>query len=161
MQNVLMIGSGSQIAQAISQALPDTSKIYELSRQNTDYCEDSLRDHAGLIVERFESKQPLDLVISCIGFLKNDVAKPEKRFADLNSDALLEYYRINTVIPTLCIKHFAPLLNKTTTAKFALLSAMVGSIQENELGGWYGYRSSKSALNMVVRSAAIEIRRTH
>ena len=86
---------------------------------------------------------------------------PEKRLSQLNTDALTEYFRINTVIPSLCLRFFHKLLDKQSSSKFVFLSAMVGSIGDNQLGGWYGYRSSKAALNMMVKTASIEVKRSN
>ena len=103
-----------------------------------------------------------ELIICCIGALHFDQFMPEKRLSQVREEALLAYFRVNSVLPMLCIQAFAPLLSKEIpTSKFICLSAMVGSIAENQLGGWYGYRSSKAALNMLVKTAALELQRTH
>jgi NAD(P)-dependent dehydrogenase (short-subunit alcohol dehydrogenase family) len=86
---------------------------------------------------------------------------PEKRLGQLNSSSLEAMFRINTFGPALVLRHFAPLLHKQQRSLLAVLSAKVGSIEDNRLGGWYGYRASKAALNMLLRTAAIELRRTH
>jgi NAD(P)-dependent dehydrogenase (short-subunit alcohol dehydrogenase family) len=86
--------------------------------------------------------------------------QPEKRLADLSLVAMEEIFRINTFGPALVMRHFAPLLDRQRSV-MALLSAKVGSLGDNRLGGWYSYRASKAALNMMVKTASIEIRRTH
>jgi NAD(P)-dependent dehydrogenase (short-subunit alcohol dehydrogenase family) len=88
------------------------------------------------------------------------VVQPEKRLADLSLVAMEEIFRINTFGPALVIRHFAPLLDRQRSV-MALLSAKVGSLGDNRLGGWYSYRASKAALNMMVKTASIEMRRTH
>ena len=104
---------------------------------------------------------PLDLILVATGVLHGDDFAPERRSRDLNSAAMLEVLRINTVVPALIGKHFLPLLNKRRTAAFAALSARVGSIDDNRLGGWTSYRASKAALNMVLKNFAIEFGRSH
>lgn len=86
---------------------------------------------------------------------------PEKRLGELNLASLDAIFRINTFGPALVLRHFAPLLHKQQRSVLAVLSAKVGSIEDNRLGGWYGYRASKAALNMLLKTAAIELRRTH
>lgn len=161
MKNALVIGSQGTIGQALVNQLNDNYAVSELSRANCDYSEHALSSHA----ERLSKLGTFDLVICCIGVLHNDLLSPEKRITQLDAEKLLEYYRINTVLPALCLKYFTPLLKRpveqTGINKFVVLSAMVGSIEDNSLGGWYGYRSSKAALNMLVKTAAIELGRVN
>jgi NAD(P)-dependent dehydrogenase (short-subunit alcohol dehydrogenase family) len=103
---------------------------------------------------------PFHRVIVATGVLHTAVAQPEKRLADLRLSAMEEVFRLNTFGPALMLRYFAPLLDRQGSV-MALLSARVGSIGDNRLGGWYSYRASKAALNMMVRTAAIEMRRTH
>jgi NAD(P)-dependent dehydrogenase (short-subunit alcohol dehydrogenase family) len=84
---------------------------------------------------------------------------PEKRLEDLNADQLSELIQINAVGPALTIKYFSKLLDPQNSV-MATLSAKVGSIEDNRLGGWYSYRASKAALNMLIKTAAIELART-
>jgi NAD(P)-dependent dehydrogenase (short-subunit alcohol dehydrogenase family) len=86
---------------------------------------------------------------------------PEKRLAQLNQASLEAMFRTNAIGPALVLRHFTPLLHKQQRSLLAVLSAKVGSIEDNLLGGWYGYRASKAALNMLLKTAAIELRRTH
>ncbi|MEO6361030.1 MAG: SDR family NAD(P)-dependent oxidoreductase, partial [Sphingomicrobium sp.] len=86
--------------------------------------------------------------------------RPEKTYRDLSQSALMRYFAVNAVGPALIAKHFLPLLPKDEPSVFAALSARVGSITDNRLGGWYGYRSSKAALNMLIKTLAIELART-
>ena len=85
---------------------------------------------------------------------------PEKKLADLHYDQLLETFRVNTFGPALVLRHFSRLLDRQRSV-LALLSAKVGSIEDNRLGGWYSYRASKAALNMLLKTAAIEVRRSN
>ena len=102
---------------------------------------------------------PLRLIINAAGFLHGEGAMPEKSWRQLDAEYLSKSFALNAIGPALLMKHFLPLLPRTGKAVFATLSARVGSIGENQLGGWYGYRASKAALNQLVRTAAIELRR--
>lgn len=105
---------------------------------------------------------PIDLVIVATGLLHRgtDIA-PEKRVSDVDPEVMSEVLRINTIGPAILAKHFLPLLRTDNKAVFAAISARVGSISDNRLGGWFSYRASKAALNMVIRTAAIECSRTN
>ncbi len=162
--NTLIIGANGTIGSALvrylenqSGAAPQKTELYTLSRENCDYTEESFKQHAA----RLKEAGSFTSIIISIGTLHNNRVSPEKRLGQLSEDALLEYFRINTILPSLCIKHFAPLLDKTKPSQMVALSAMVGSIADNQLGGWYGYRSSKAALNMMFKTASIEIARSN
>ncbi len=104
----------------------------------------------------------LHLTINCVGALHNGPSlQPEKRLADVTREALLESFSVNACGAVLLLKHLQPLLPTRERAVFASLSARVGSVGENRLGGWYAYRASKAAQNMLLRTAAIELRRRH
>lgn len=100
---------------------------------------------------------PLDLVIVTTGILSvDDRIRPEKAMKELDAVALGALFSINAIGPTLVAKHFLPTLRKQSKTVFAALSARVGSIGDNRLGGWYAYRASKSALNMLLKTLSIE-----
>ncbi len=101
----------------------------------------------------------LDLVIVATGVLQPDGRPPEKSWRDLDPASLARIFALNASGPALVAKHFLPLLPREGRAVFAALSARVGSIGDNRLGGWYGYRASKAALNMLLRTLAIELAR--
>ncbi len=103
----------------------------------------------------------LHLVINCVGLLHSDQQQPEKALRQLNAENLINYFQINSIGPTLLAKHLMPLFKHKEQALFATISAKVGSIGDNRLGGWYGYRASKAALNMFLKTAAIEYSRRH
>ena len=103
---------------------------------------------------------PYSMVIVASGLLHDDRVAPEKSMRDLSRDTLLRYFEVNAVGPALIAKHFLPLLPRDGPCLFAALSARVGSISDNRLGGWYGYRASKAALNMLIKTLAIEVART-
>ncbi len=102
---------------------------------------------------------PLRLVFDASGFLHGDGFEPEKRLAQLDPAHLAHAFAVNAIGPALLMKHLLPLLPRDGKSVFATLSAKVGSIGDNRLGGWYSYRASKAALNQLVRTAAIELRR--
>jgi NAD(P)-dependent dehydrogenase (short-subunit alcohol dehydrogenase family) len=106
-------------------------------------------------------EEPLDLVVIASGLLHSDRIAPEKSYRQLSAESLEQYFAVNTTGPALVAKHFLPLLRKDRPSVFAALSARVGSIGDNRLGGWYGYRASKAALNMIVKTLAIELARTN
>ena len=93
------------------------------------------------------------------GLLQNDVLRPERRMQDISLEALHASFAVNAFAPMLAAKHFLPLLGHGERAIFASVSARVGSIGDNRLGGWYSYRASKAALNMLIKTASIEVRR--
>ncbi len=99
------------------------------------------------------------LVIDATGFLHDEVQSPEKTWRELDPDKLARAFALNATGPALIMKHLLPRLPRRGKTVFATISARVGSIGDNHLGGWYGYRASKAALNQLVRSAAIELRR--
>ena len=102
----------------------------------------------------------LDLVINTAGVLSNERFSPEKAIRQASADQFLDQMRNNAMPLLLLGKHLGPLLKKSHQAHFITLSARVGSISDNQLGGWFSYRASKAALNMLVRTLAIEWQRT-
>ena len=100
------------------------------------------------------------LVVVATGVL-HDGFQPERSLRQLDADHLLRDYRVNAVGPALAAKHLLALLPRDRRAVFAVLSARVGSISDNRLGGWHAYRASKAALNMILRNLAIEMARSH
>lgn len=100
---------------------------------------------------------PLDLVFVASGILwEGDDLRPEKAMREISMERLTRLFAVNAAGPTLVAKHFLPKLRKGSKTLFAALSARVGSISDNRLGGWYSYRASKAALNMLLRGLAIE-----
>jgi NAD(P)-dependent dehydrogenase (short-subunit alcohol dehydrogenase family) len=99
------------------------------------------------------------LVIVATGLLHTETKGPEKSLRELDPEWMMQNYRINAVGPALVAKHFLPIMAKQGPVCFAALSARVGSISDNRLGGWHSYRASKAALNMFIRNIAIEWQR--
>jgi len=104
---------------------------------------------------------PLDLVIVATGLLHAEGVEPEKSWRALQADGLLRAFAVNAVGPALIAKHLLPRLARQGKAVFAALSARVGSISDNRLGGWHAYRAAKAALNMLVRTLSVELGRSH
>ena len=117
-----------------------------------DYCnEQSLAEAASSLHIK------LDIIIVAIGALDN----PEKSIRDLSAEKFLDMFNANTIPTALIAKYYLPCLYRDRITKFASISARVGSIQDNELGGWYSYRASKSALNMILKGLSIEQQRSN
>ncbi len=106
-----------------------------------------------------EQTEKLHLVINCVGVLHNGELQPEKSLRQINAENLLHYFEVNSIPSILLAKHLLPLFKHQDRSVFACISAKVGSIGDNYLGGWYGYRASKAALNMLMHNTAIEYRR--
>jgi NAD(P)-dependent dehydrogenase (short-subunit alcohol dehydrogenase family) len=102
----------------------------------------------------------LRLLIVATGVLQGDGFTPEKGLKALDPSAMARLFALNTIGPAMVLKHFAPLLARDGKAVLAVLSARVGSLEDNRLGGWHSYRASKAALNMILRNAAIEVSRS-
>jgi len=159
----LVIGAGGAIGSAFVQQLqadPRCGRLTALHRRSQpaiDYArEGSIADAAAAL----QAEAPFHLVLVATGLLHGAGVAPEKRLADLDGAALHALFLTNTIGPALVLRHFAPLLDRQRSL-LAVLSAKVGSIGDNRLGGWYGYRASKAALNMLLKTAAIELRRSH
>jgi NAD(P)-dependent dehydrogenase (short-subunit alcohol dehydrogenase family) len=180
MRAALIIGANRGIGLGITQALLNTagiqtvcatyrdrntatelfdqknSKLVQMQAEVTD--EKSLQQLAGDIKQL--GIQP-DLVIHCAGILHERGVQPEKSLQQCQADALQRLFAVNSIGPLLVAKAIIPLLPKRKPTHFAVLSAMVGSIGGNRLGGWYSYRASKAALNQLLRTLSIECQRTH
>jgi NAD(P)-dependent dehydrogenase (short-subunit alcohol dehydrogenase family) len=151
----LIIGASGGIGAAMARLLPEAAR---LSRSDEGL---ELTDEASVAsaAARFSDKS-FDLIFVATGVLESAGARPEKSFAELSPEAMARVYAANAIGPALLFKHFAPLLPLRERGVFAFLSARVGSIGDNRLGGWMSYRASKAALNQIVRCAAIELSRT-
>jgi len=100
------------------------------------------------------------LVLVATGFLHDERFRPEKALRELDPAQLAQSFAVNAIGPALAMKHLLPLLPREGRSVFAALSAKVGSIGDNRLGGWFAYRAAKAALNQLVHTAALELRRT-
>ena len=132
----------------------DGGKVTPLAFDLTD--EASIADAA----KRMGEGGAIDLAVVATGILSLGDKGPEKGVSQLDGAAMAQVFALNTIGPALVMKHVMPLLPRDTRAVLAVLSARVGSIGDNKLGGWHSYRASKAALNMLVRNCAIELART-
>ena len=140
------------------------AQVLGLSRHSevsVDYLHEASIENAArtVAVACAAAKLELRLLVVATGFLHGPAGQPERSFVNLDAAYLEQVFKINTLGPALVIKHFFPLLPKTGRCAAGFISARVGSIGDNALGGWYGYRASKAALNQLVKTASIELTR--
>ncbi|WP_292290630.1 SDR family NAD(P)-dependent oxidoreductase [Marivita sp.] len=159
MNKALIIGSSGGIGTALTQALTARGvAVTGLSRSGDGL---DVTDEASVSEALGALDGPFDLVFVATGALEINGAKPEKTLRHVSAEAMIDQFKLNTVGPSLVLKHSMRLLPRTGRAVFAALSARVGSIGDNRLGGWYSYRTSKAALNQMLHGAAVELGRTH
>jgi len=160
--NALVYGASGGIGQALCDALGEDTrraKCVALSRSIDGVDITDERSLATAAARIADAGEKFDLIINAAGALEIDGAAPEKAFREIDAATMLRAFEINAVGGALFLKHFLPLLATDRRAVFATLSARVGSIGDNALGGWMSYRASKAALNQIVRCAAIEEKR--
>jgi NAD(P)-dependent dehydrogenase (short-subunit alcohol dehydrogenase family) len=158
----LIIGASGGIGAALVDVLRGDSRcasITELARSTTPSLDLADPGSIGHCATEVAGQGPFHLIINAAGVLHSDTFMPEKRLADLDHQQLLDTFQVNTFGPALLLRHFCPLLDRQRGV-LAMLSAKVGSIGDNRLGGWYSYRASKAALNMLIKTAAIEVKRS-
>lgn len=158
----LVFGASGALGAAFADALQDDprcARVIGLSRQGDPALELGSEASIAQAAGRLMPQGPFHLVVDATGALTLDGRGPEKRLDELNADALLRALQVNAVGPALLLKHFAPLLASGERVVWAKLSARVGSIEDNRKGGWYGYRAAKAALNQLLQTSAIELRR--
>lgn len=170
---VAVIGASGSIGAAFVQQLLDMGcEVYAFSRREIEgdnevlhkgqldlLDEGSISAATNLVKSCASGSKHLDAVIVCTGLLHDDAVQPEKSLRDLSMDKFQQLFEVNTIGPALVAKHFLPLLHRDRRVIFAALSARVGSIADNRLGGWYAYRASKAALNMIIKNISIEYAR--
>ena len=158
----LVLGSSGGIGGAFVEAIkadPACGSVVEMSRSRDGF---DITDEAsvGAAAARLsEAELKFDLVICATGALVIDGNGPEKTIKAIQADVMAAQFALNAIGPALALKYFAPLLSNEGKSVFATLSARVGSIGDNKLGGWISYRSAKASLNQVTRTSAIEIAR--
>ncbi len=157
----LIIGASGAIGQAFAEYLKRDlacSEVVEVSRATTPHFD--LEDPASIewLGSALGTRGPFHLIIDATGALTIDGTGPEKALARLAHETLQRSFAINAIGPALLMRQLAPML-ASGDAIYAKLSARVGSIADNKKGGWYGYRASKAALNMLLQTAAIELQR--
>lgn len=165
-----MVGAGG-IGRALAQAMADDpayDRVLIVARRPVetpgadvilaDLLDDDAMDRAAQAIA--DAGRPTRVIVAT-GVLHGPGLSPEKTMRALSAEALTEVLRVNAVGPALVARRLLPLMPRDRPSAFAAISARVGSIGDNHLGGWYGYRASKAALNMLIRTLAVEHRRTH
>ncbi|GAA3995685.1 SDR family NAD(P)-dependent oxidoreductase [Sphingomonas humi] len=157
--DTVIIGASGGIGAALSDLYESRGdQVHRLSRRDGGI---DLAD-AGSITAAAEAVPfaAVERLVVATGLLHGEGVAPERSLRDLDADRLQRSFLINTIGPALVLRHFLPKVARSGRVEIACLSARVGSIGDNRLGGWYGYRASKAALNQLVRTAAVELARS-
>lgn len=166
--NVIVVGATGGIGIALISALEASTqvgKIYALSRKGIKHSSSKIEsmafdftdeDSVAKTADALSDKGKFDLCIMATGLLHGPDISPEKNMRALSIEGFEQSFAINAIGPALTAKHFLPLMRRDKKSVFCALSARVGSISDNRLGGWYAYRASKAALNMIIKTLAIE-----
>lgn len=160
----LVFGASGGIGRALASRLgadPRFAGVIGLSRSGAPPVD--LLDEASIAAAAAavaETGRDIRLVIVATGLLEGEGCLAEKSWRQIEAQSLARNFAVNAIGPALLVKHFMPLLPRSGRCMFAALSARVGSIGDNRLGGWYGYRAAKAALNQILRSAAVELARS-
>ena len=158
----VVIGASGAIGAAMMrhlQADPRCGSVIGLGRETTPSIDFHDEASVGAAAITLASRGPYHLVVNATGVLHTTRFAPEKRLSQLDFTQMAETFQVNAFGPAMVLAKFAPLLDRQR-AVLAVISAKVGSIEDNRLGGWYSYRASKAALNMLLKTAAIEVQRT-
>ncbi|WP_440877203.1 SDR family NAD(P)-dependent oxidoreductase [Thalassotalea sp. PLHSN55] len=170
----LIIGANSSIAKALAkQAICDDISLVIISRHIDFYQRQPFNDTQLIWVENYSEHEIINAIAAidfdkrinisqifiCHGVLHNKRCQPEKRLEDFSADAFSEIIQANTITPMLWLKHLVPKLTHKKPCTIVVFTARVGSINDNQLGGWYSYRTSKAAMNMLLKTAAVELAR--
>ncbi len=158
----VVVGATGGIGKAITSYLsrdPNCADVVALGRRTSPAID--LEDEASIAsaAEQVGKDGPIHLVFDATGILHGDAVQPEKALKSIEPDAMARVFAINAIGPALLLKHFHRLTPRNSKSVIASLSARVGSISDNRAGGWYAYRASKAALNMIWKTAAIEVSR--
>ena len=172
-EKIIIIGGSGAIGKAFVEFYKEQNSsniVYSFSRSNNPVDNENIinsyidiQDEVSIAeAAEFSKKEDyFDKIIVATGVLHDDDLSPEKTYKNINSTSMGKVFSINTIGPALIAKNFIPLLNKEKKSFFGFLSARVGSISDNRIGGWYSYRASKSALNMIIKSLSIEVARNN
>ncbi|MBR0551525.1 SDR family NAD(P)-dependent oxidoreductase [Stakelama marina] len=164
--SAVIIGASGGIGAALAQALAEEDEYQRVWRFARSFDGDAHidltdEDSIAAAAAQLAKGPPPDLILVATGLLHTAERGPERALKELDAAWLAQQFAVNAIGPALVAKHFVPLMPSAGKPVFAALSARVGSISDNGLGGWYGYRASKAALNMLIRSTAIEARRSN
>jgi NAD(P)-dependent dehydrogenase (short-subunit alcohol dehydrogenase family) len=178
-QQTLIIGANSDIAKAVAAQIQNLNNVGLIlisrdvsnEKQPSDNCnipnvkEITVKNYQPETIDKAiealtaHSKLPISQVFICNGILHSQSFQPEKRLEDFDAQAFNQVMNANALTPMLWIQKLVPILTGEQPCKLVVFSARVGSISDNRLGGWYSYRASKAALNMMLKTAAIELAR--
>ena len=156
MKRSLVVGASGGIGEAIVRSL--SGDVVTISRSADGF---EITDERSVAYHLGNLDGDFDLIFVATGALSINGAQPEKSIEAVTADALLDQYKTNAIGPMLVLKHSLRLLPVDRRATFAAMSARVGSISDNKLGGWHSYRAAKSGLNQLLHGASIELKRTH
>ena len=159
MDRALVVGASGGIGSAVAETLEAEGVSTTRLSRSADGLD--LTDEASVKAVLGALDGPFDFVLVATGALVVDGHEPEKSVRALTAKGLADQFAVNAMGPALVLKHVLPLLPHGRRAVFAALSARVGSIGDNAIGGWHSYRAAKAALNQILHGAAIELRRTH
>ena len=158
----LVIGASGGIGAGfvrILQAEPDLGSVIAIHRQSRPAIDFDHEASIAAAAAELSTQAPFHLIVNAAGMLHAGALMPEKKLADLHYAQMTQTFRVNAFGPALVLRHFTKLLDRERGV-LAVLSAKVGSIGDNRLGGWYSLRASKAALNRLVKTAAIECQRS-
>ena len=158
----LVIGASGALGTAFCEHLrqdPRCAGVRALGRHTVPELDLERPETIASAATELAAEAPYQLIVHAAGLLHRDGIKPEKSISAIEPEALQAVFQVNTLGPAIVLCYFLPLL--APRGAMAMLSAKVGSIGDNRLGGWYAYRASKAALNMLIKTAAIELARTH
>lgn len=159
MAKALVVGASGGIGQALVQALQHKGgEVASLSRSKDGL---DVTDEASIAACMSGLQGPFDTVFIATGALEIGPHAPEKALRAVTPEGLLAQFQTNAMGPILVLKHLVPHLAKDAPSRIGILSARVGSIGDNGMGGWYSYRTAKAALNQLIHTAAIELARSH
>ena len=160
----IIVGSGGGIGKALKNELVSSDLFKQVicfSKSNDLLLDITNKNEIEKVTNELKKNEiKVNLLINTVGFLHNESFFPEKKISDIDTNYLLNSFKLNTIGHALIIKYFSPLFDEKEKSFLVSLSARVGSISDNYLGGWFGYRSSKAALNQIIKSASIELNRT-
>ncbi len=157
MENALVVGASGGIGAAVAAALVARGCAVTGLSRSVDGLDVTLPASVEAVMERLNG--PFDLIFVALGILAPPGGTPEKSLAAIDGAAMARVMATNAIGPALILRHVPRLL--TSDGRVAVLSARVGSIGDNRIGGWHSYRASKAALNQIVHGAAIELHRSH
>ena len=175
-QTSLIIGANSEIAKALALSLihETNTQLVVVSRDTTFYQQANFAGCNIINVDDYQESTinsavqsiqqsdfpTINRVFICHGLLHSETLMPEKRLSAFSADSFMEILTANTITPMLWLKNLVPLVTGKHDCKMVVFSARVGSISDNKIGGWYSYRASKAAINMLLKTAAVELSRT-